>query len=170
MKKLFYSAVVITALLTTSCTPTTPVTPSTNNVVIGPQPKFQFKANGTLYILDAVFDNRIGWTGYPYLDNVDEPGFSLSAVPGGQTSIDVSFPSPNNINVGTYNNPNLIGVQTPDFINITSSTNGTFNLIITRVSNGTADGTFFGTVWPASNPTNIVNITEGTFSNIPVIN
>ena len=190
MKKIFLAVVVLISLSLFSCTPSTPVTPSTNNVVIGPQPKFQFKANGTLYICDALFDSRIGWYGnyyqqlqqdgggvcpgfYPY-DNVGDSylGGGCSTDMNGDAFVCLGITT-SSITNGTFSTTNLSAadchfaafpITSPAYWIATQQT-----IVITRVSNGTADGTFSANL-TSSVGNSSVNITEGTFSNIPVIN
>ena len=192
MKKIFLAVVVLISLSLFSCTPSTPVTPSTNNVVIGPQPKFQCKVNGTLYICDAMFDSRRGWItnggNGGYNENVyiggELPGVYLVVDPnqyqlvGGisnsqiETWVVLPFVTSSAITTGTYNSNNLNAIDMGSYPFDALGTiydYSTNTITFTRVSNGTADGTFSGTVWPSSNPTNIVNITEGVFSNVLVI-
>ena len=186
MKNLFYSMVVMTTILLSSCTPSTPVTPSTNNVVIGPQPKFQFKANGTLYICDALFDSRIGWYGN-YYQQLQEGGGEVPAIhtyngqnelSGGletgplnsSTYLNLQIPSAT-ITVGSFtsNNMSIVDCSFEAFPTTGYWKSNSHTIVITRVSNSTADGTFTATLTSTVGSTT-VNITEGTFSNIPVFN
>lgn len=170
----------------TSCTPSTPVTPSTNNVVIGPQPKFQFKANGTLYICDALFDSRIGWYGNWY-QQLKEGGGQVPAVytyngqnelSGGletgplnsSTYLNLQIPSAT-ITVGSFtsNNMSIVDCGFAAYPTTGNWKSNSHTIIFSRISNGTADGTFSATLTSTVGNTT-VNITEGSFSNIPVLN
>lgn len=149
-----------------------------NNVTsncIGPQPKMQFKANRVLYSCDAIFDSRLGWA-----DNIPTIGYDASSGGLGGLSgsfnptsnfpngggIDIIFrrPIPPPLTVGTYNSlDQLPGGTDGSFGNC-----GNFTINISRVSNGTADGTFYGTVWESATPNQVITISEGVFSNVIV--
>ena len=192
-KKLLLQSLLLLIIYSCSTPSTsTPSTPSTTNSCIGPQPKFQFKANGTLYVCDAVFDNRLGWVGNhtPYRNEGQVPNLhyaSNSSYSGGTTITThyyvlqggVSTSSSEtyiNLNIQTNTLP-LVSVPYNE-TNIFSDcvfnlggggyTTSTHSITFTRISNGTADGSFSGTVKSSSTPSNTVNITDGVFSNIPV--
>jgi hypothetical protein len=166
-----------------SCNKPADAQPQSQTFCMGPQPKFQFKANGKLYVCDPVFDKRIGWVmtngsefeGYtPGLfigNDGSELGGGLITTSGEETYINLflsttSIPSP-----GTYNENNIGSDSNFDFDNC-SYTGSTHTITFTRVSNGTADGTFSGTVKTGSfscqTTPKTVTITEGVFSNVPI--
>ncbi len=161
-----------------SCSQQAPAQTSNSNC-IGPQPKFQFKANGNLYICDAIFDSRLGWVGnvipYNVVPHIQPDGQNGSyGLTGwvknasGNTFINFYFPSTNTVTVGTYNSSSSDCQFSFDSHSYNS---GSQVINFTRVSNGTADGTFSGTVQSVmATPTQVVTITEGVFSNIPVFN
>jgi hypothetical protein len=179
---LTFSASII--LFNISCNKESDAQPNSNSSnCIGPQPKFQFKANGKLYVCDAVFDKRIGWSGN--FNDLNEGGvpclrgstrFELSGglyspTSGESTYINL-FLSNTNPTVGTYNENNIGSDCNFDFDNYIY-TSSTHTITFTRVSNETADGTFSGVVKTVSfggqpNPNMTVTITDGVFSNIPI--
>ena len=194
MKRLFYSAVVITALLMSSCTPDNPTTTNNQTTTICPQPSLQFKGNGILYVCNAVADSRLGWVGFPRLVNQDNPsnnysGYNLEFTnhkiyseegtwsanyPITQNTVDayIDFgPTVANLTVGNYSNTDM-GMGFPN-LNYTYETNpNSLNLNITSLTNGLASGTFSGSIPGGTGPLNNgpqMIITDGIFSNIPVI-
>jgi hypothetical protein len=152
-----------------SCEPTTPEPPTPNNVVIGPQPKFQYKANGALIIADAVYDARVGYISYPAMikyngSNSYEFGSSNGETTGSLTnSLIFGIPA----NVITQTTYSITGSDSK--IGGLSYYSANVTMTITRVSNGYADGTFNGTL-SRTNPGSTVTLTEGKFSNVPIIN
>jgi hypothetical protein len=153
-----------------SCEPTTPEPPTPNNVVIGPQPKFQYKANGALIIADAVYDPRVGYVNYPAITKSYRYAsiYEFSSF-GGEEIVPLTTRlyfgiSANVLTQTTYactNSDSSIGGINYDGENMT--------ITFTRVSNGYADGTFSGTISRTS-PASTVTITEGKFSNVPILN
>lgn len=192
MKKLFYSAVVITALLMSSCTPDNPTTTNNQTTTICPQPSLQFKGNGNLYVCNAVSDSRVGWAGYPYLRKIlnGSSGFNfslnfgnikdyndnfqwMSNFPITQYSVLgwITFPLNNTlIAADTYNhNDNVIEFSTQNYRY--EGGFGDISLIITNINNGLASGTFSGSLPGGTGTVNYgpqMNITDGVFSNVPV--
>lgn len=182
---LFSAAIIIFQI---SCSQQAPAQTSTTNC-IGAQPKFQFKANGTLYVCDAVFDNRFGWKGNYFPDEQGElpnlrfnssstnPHYELcggmSTSTTNKSGINLflqttSLPSENI--VYNYNNVTSdCGFSFSNSAYTMSSFIVTFNNI-NRNNSGVASGIFSGTVWPTSTPSQIVTITDGLFSNIPIFN
>jgi len=170
---LFSTAIIIFQL---SCSQQAPAQTSS---CIGAQPKFQFKANGNLYVCDAVFDSRLGWVGNfqsrynvaPNLEGITGI-YSLSGAvrnSSGLTSLIFMFSSTNPPSFGTYNGSSSDCCFSFDSVN--TYNRGSQIINFTRISNGTADGTFSGTVQKGMpTPTQTINITEGVFSNIPVFN
>jgi len=178
---LFSAAIIIFQI---SCSQQAPAQTSTSNC-IGPQPKFQFKANGVLYNCDAVFDTRFGWKAKSYKDlfgelpsitlspNDTRPNFELSG--NASTTVNdimhfnfINYSTPSPIAL-TYNSiSGGADCKFPNDNNIYGNSN--HSITFTRVSNGTADGSFSGTVWTTSASSQIVTITDGVFSNIPVFN
>jgi len=157
---------------------------STNNC-LGLQPKFQYKANGTLYVCDALFDNRIGWYGNFTNQLHGEGGGELPAVYINSNEFEISGGVSISTTSSTYINLYIQSLSSPTTNTPYTSTNihsdcsipmsstindrSTHTITFTRVSGGTADGTFFGTVWPNSAPSQIITITDGMFYNIPVL-
>ncbi len=144
---------------------------STNNC-IGPQPKFQFKANGVLNNCDAVYNNRIGWINGPsfclnnkpgssHYELVSSDGYGFSN--GGNSII---FILPNNQQPAT----GLFSItDTDSYINGVNYAQCNQTIIITAIENNgtTIKGTFSGTF---TNGTNNITITDGEFSEVPIIN
>jgi len=181
---LMFSASII--LFNISCNKESDAQPNSNSSnCMGPQPKFQYKANGKLYICDPVFDKRIGWTqanntfftGYtPSLSSSavgsTELSGGLTTSSGKEVFINLFLSINSTPSVGTYNENNISSdCRFEEFDNYSYSSS-THTITFTRVSNGTADGTFSGTVKTSSfagqpNPNKTVTITEGVFTNIP---
>ena len=134
---------------------------------IGSQPKMQFKWNGTIYNSDAVFDIRIGWATYPYIKFISSGAGNILSSSNGQSNVflQLYFPSSQNLAAGSYpvTNGNCACI-----INGTSYTTGTFTIVINIVANGYAEGTFSGSV-STSNGSSTLTITEGVFSNVPIV-
>ena len=157
---------------------------STNNC-LGLQPKLQFKANGSLYVCDALFDNRVGWYGN-YTDQLHGEGggelpavyvnSSESSITGGR-SISTTSSTYINLYIQSLSSPTTntpytsTNIHSDCSIPMSSTINdrSTHTITFTRVSGGTADGTFSGTVWPTSAPSQIVSITDGVFLNLPIL-
>ena len=170
-----------------SCSQQAPAQISGTNC-IGPQPKFQFKANGVLYVCDALYDSRVGWYGNLF-GQLQEGGGNLPRIINGDTII-LSGALKTTSSNSTYT---YIGLFIPNATllstgaiytstNVYTDCNFSFSygngymynksnhtVTFTRVSNGTADGTFSGAVWPTSAPSQVVTITDGVFSNLPVL-
>jgi hypothetical protein len=129
-----------------SCETTTPEPPTSNNVLIGPQPKFEYKANGVLINSDAIYDARIGYIDFPHIIRSGSNGFSFSSA-GGEY-LTVSLPNFLNFSILT----NVITQTTYSCTGSDSKFGGLFyysgnqTITITRVNNGYADGTFSGTI------------------------
>lgn len=194
MKKLLLGSLVLLmfsasiVLFNISCNKESDAQPQSQTFCMGPQPKFQFKANGKLYICDPVFDKRIGWTkanNYEGTDATDgytpdlHIGRDGSVIGGGYTSasfadtyINLALKITSTPTTGIPYNENDIesDCRFEDFDNNNSFYNrSTHTITFTRVSNGTADGTFSGTVRTTNtNPIKTVTITDGAFSNIPI--
>ena len=149
---------------------------STSSTTQPPQPKLQCYENGVLCIYDAVWDNRIGWIDYPNLNNsytnqTDKSHpydlFAYHPTFSNDTSvkhINFYFPNNNPLTVGSVN------ITLNDcWFQHNSFPKGSGVITITRLSNGTADGTFSGSFNSYSGSPATLNITQGQFSNIPVI-
>jgi hypothetical protein len=151
-----------------SCEPTTPEPPTPNNVVIGPQPKFQYKANGALINQDAVYDPRVGYITYPAIIKYNGSGSyefrSFNVTVGSLPNRLIFFIQANTITQTTYTT-----TGSDSYNGGLGYFSGNQTITITRVSNGYADGTFSGTI-SRTNPASTVTITEGKFSNLPIIN
>jgi hypothetical protein len=174
MKKTFILFVLGIAILLSACSTENPTNPNpTSTSCIGPQPKFQYKVNGALRVINATFDPRFGWKN-EYRDGTanhqelpkltqDDTRCSISCN-GIDSEIWLGFTS-QIISTGTYTDSFPGDFEDPSvFINGSQFVNNTVN--ITRFSNGTVDGTFTATV---TNGTLTASITEGQFSNIPVV-
>jgi hypothetical protein len=202
MKKIFLITFLYTFL--SSCTPDTPDTPvpPTNNSVIGPQPTFQFKGNGTLYVCNAVADSRLGWVGFPRIvkqvnknpingsitSNYDiiicnkkdiptkysQEGAFLANYPITQNTVAGTFVFGSNISNLTTGTFQIIDMGI-DFINLGYHYEFNPNVItltITNVNNGLASGNFSGVIPGGSSQINNgpqMTITEGIFSNVPIL-
>lgn len=160
-----------------SCETTTPEPPTSNNVVIGPQPKFEYKANGALINQDAVYDPRVGYIISPAITQDQDGNYSIISYygyaegygQGGKILNYLQFLFPRNITI-TQTSYLLPGAGFSDSkIGGLSYFSANVTITITRVSNGYADGTFSGTI-SKTNPASTVSITEGKFSNVPIIN
>jgi hypothetical protein len=190
MKKLLLGSLVLLifsasiVLFNISCNKDSDAQQQNQTNCMGPQPKFQFRANGKLYICDPVFDKRIGWVqannfdwieGYTPSLSSDEDNTLLSGgfstVSGADNYINLALSITSTPTVGTYNENNIESdCRFEDFDN-TGYYRSTHTIKFTRVSNGTADGTFSGTVRTTdTNPVKTVTITDGVFSNIPIFN
>jgi hypothetical protein len=174
MKKIFLAVIVTLSITLFSCTPENPTT-SNNTTSIGPQPKFQFKANGIIQYNDAQFDKRIGYVLYPVIEIKNNELYFSSRQIDNDEPVEVTARFPYNSNVlvtTTLTNPTYLSIRTPNPYFNSSSINlslENFVFSISRFSNGTADGTFSGTLTTTDNNSSIT-IAEGTFSNIPVLN
>jgi hypothetical protein len=169
-----------------SCNKPADAQPQSQTNCMGPQPKFQFKANGKLYVCDPVFDKRIGWTmvnNYEGTGATDgytpdlHIGSDYSILGGGylspsfvETYINLKLSTTSTPTVGTYNENNIESDCSFSEIDNNGFYNrSTHTITFTRVSNGTVDGTFSGTVRTTNTtPVKTVTITEGVFSNIPI--
>lgn len=161
-----------------SCEPTTPEPPTPNNVVIGPQPKFQYKANGALINQDAVYDPRVGYIISPAIIQDQDGKYSIISVygyaegygDGGKilNYLSLNFPNTTTITQRSYLLPGQ-GYSDSKIGGIRSYFSANVTITITRVSDGYADGTISGTI-SKTNPASTVTLTEGKFSNVPIIN
>lgn len=178
---IFFSLSII--LFQVSCkkeaTAQTGTSSSTN--CIGERPIFKFKANNVLYDCSASFDSRVGWYGNTYPSQVSniiegevptiskDLGSSGYYFTGGNQNgyigfEDISTSAPV---VGTISKVNSrADCYIPPFA---SFTRATYTITFTRVSNGTADGTFTGTLINSSNPSITCPVTEGVFTNLWVL-
>ena len=149
------------------------------------QPKLQFYANGVLYNMDAVWDSRIGWINYPqfYKDYYAGSGGSgyYYSLQGSTYNNNTALVHPNNyINLGITNNSSIavgtFNLSSPANIDCSFGTSpnlgvnyssGNYSITITAVSGNEVTGTFSGTIntYPVTTP---LNITQGTFSNLPI--
>jgi len=189
MKIVFYSVVLLSTFFLSSCTPDTPVT-TNNNTAICPQPKLQYKGNGTLYVCNAVPDSRFGWAGYPYFINIsdgcvlDFVNYKIGPRQHGSPISYVNFPATQNKiqgsfyfntpgstpNIGTYNTVDIALSFNDDTYHYEDVPNSIV-LNITSLANGLVSGTFSGVIPAVNNGISHgpqMNITEGVFSNIPV--
>ena len=178
---LMFSASIV--LFNISCNKDSDAQPNpTSSNCIGPQPKFQFKANGKLYVCDAVFDKRLGWVAnrapfvynenIPFLDVYDSESILSGSVYSSSTNSSLTTINlainTTNPSVGTFNETNVYGECNFDFDDYTYTVHS-HTITFTRVSDGTADGKFSGVTKVASNPNQSVSITDGVFSNIPIV-
>ena len=193
MKKLILGSLVLLmfsasiVLFNISCNKDSDAQQQNQTNCMGPQPKFQFRANGKLYVGDPVFDKRIGWTKVNNYEGTNSGdgytpelsiGSDVTLLSGGYTSasfadnyVNLALSTTSTPTVGTYTENNIISdCRFEDFDN-TGYTRSTHTIKFTRVSNGTADGTFSGTVRTVNTtPVKSVTISEGVFSNIPIFN
>ena len=176
MKKLLMGSIALTLfsisiiIFQISCKKEANAQNSTNNC-IGAQPKIEFKGNGILYTNNARFDNRIGWYNYACIDTANSnPSNTLDELrtgPLNSTSsfMDLFFPNSTNIASGTYTSTN----QAIDcVINGIRYYTGSYTININIQSDGTADGTFSGTLYQQNNQGSNIVLTDGVFSSIPV--
>jgi hypothetical protein len=148
----------------------------TSNNCIGPQPKVQFNANGKTYNGDYKFDQRLGW----FIDFDETPSSIMIFNNSMQFTVVTSnvysqmrftFPNITEPTAGTtYTYLVKPGTCYFDNTNGSSENGGTISLTFTRVSGGTADGTFSGAISYTSPLNQTITITNGAFSNIPVFN
>jgi hypothetical protein len=174
MKKIFSLFVLGIAILLSACSTENPTNPNpTSASCIGPQPKFQYKVNGELRVINATFDPRFGWKN-EYLSGSGDQTFNylprlisnsrINEISCFSQSILLHLRFSSIINgTGTFTNNHPEEFRDPS-IYINGEINHTVN--ISRYTNGTVDGTFTATV---TNGTLTANITEGQFSNIPVV-
>ncbi len=137
-----------------------------------------------MYVCDALFDNRVGWYGnftnqlkkgggeIPAV-HVNSNGFVISGGVSisttGVASINLFVQSSSNTSSGSTHTSTNVYLDSRIPISSTLNDRSTHTIIFTRVSNGTADGTFSGKVWNSSTPNQTVSITDGIFSNLPVL-
>ena len=138
----------------------------------------QYYANGVLVNCDAIADVNLGWIGYPYINS------STSR----QLRIDLhgsNHQRDDGINLGLCNNCgsvitlgqypiNTVGSKSIDckiqsfFYNNGPPHNaGDYTVNVTLIQNGLASGSFSGILLPYYSGDPVMNITNGTFSNIP---
>jgi hypothetical protein len=162
---------------------------------VGVQAKLQFKGNGVLYECNAVFDSRVGWVGYPYINKKIEqqgsqPTYKLAFknyknyawsddiswivnYPATQNTVDGSIYIGSTISVGTYTNTNQV-IFFEKLVYKYEDIPKCLVVNITSINNGLASGTFSGTLPSGYNGTPNqaahpqMNITEGVFSNVPI--
>jgi hypothetical protein len=185
MIKIINPLVLGIVILLSSCSTENPTNPNpTSTNCIGPQPKFQFKANGVMFVCDALFDSRMGWYGN-YYQQIREGGGQIPGIyalngqyelSGGietaplnsLTNINLQIVSPS-ITIGSFSASNVIvGCTFAEFPTTGSWKSNGHTVVLSRVSNGTADGTFFASLTSTVGNTT-VTITEGQFYNIPVL-
>ena len=165
------------------------------NSCIGPQPKLQFKSNGVLYNLDALFNSKLGWINSPVITKIP-----ITPYPGGPTykyrcrlqagndKGDLNYLPNTNMPSDafflidfSYNNPKLLAGNYKNdagdmFCTGTNNCaecntfNNTITININTITNGYASGTFSGNIPAGSSPckNESMTITDGVFSNIPV--
>ncbi len=175
---LFSAAIIIFQI---SCSQQAPAQTSTSNC-IGPQPKFQFKANGILYVCDALFDSRVGWygdwlatDGTRYIVGAEIPSVGNDLSGGKSVSptnaVTINLPLPNGVPTLApivVQNSGFLDCHIPGISGIFG--NGNYTINFSRISSdGYADGTFSATIWQTSAPSQTVSITDGVFSNLPVL-
>jgi hypothetical protein len=152
----------------------------TNTNCVGPQPKLQFKANGTLCQYNGVFNEKIGWIATPYISKQVNPTFS-GAIYGLLTFYDLgdaegtTYPAYLNNTGGWIYFPSTtqqLGVDSYQCTEFDARANGLrvqsggITINITSFQNNYATGTLSGNLNTANG---VVTITDGTFSNLPVI-
>ena len=186
MKKLLLGSLVLLmfsasiVVFNISCNKESDAQPQSQTFCMGPQPKFQFKANGKLYVCDPAFDKRIGWVMAnssireyysPDLFSSSqgtELGGGLVTSSGKRVFINLFLSNTSTPSVGTYNENSIQSDSRFEEFDNNSYNSSTHTITFTRVSNGTADGTFSGTVRTTNtNPIKTVTITDGVFSNVP---
>lgn len=155
---------------------------------VGPQPKLQFVANGVTYNCDAIYKEGLGWVKAPYINTgavFGAGGFTLvasstkgyddgmyifsnlqhtahlSLYKNAQIAANSSYTIQNGHNVALYNNGTLVA-------RAENNTTTSISLTITSIVNGYASGTFSGQTDSNDPRLPRINISEGTFSNIPV--
>jgi hypothetical protein len=167
---LMFSSSII--LFNISCNKESDAQPSTSNCV-GPQPKVQFNANGKTYNGDYKFDQRLGWTTNEFESTTIQLSNNLMEFyiwsSNYYSRLGLKFPNVSNLTAGTtYTYLAQPGNSYFDNTTGSSEKGGTISVTFTRVSGGTADGTFSGAISYTAPSNQTVTITNGTFSNIPI--
>ena len=175
MKQVLLGSVILTffaisiTLFQLSCSKSSEAQTQTSNC-IGTQPKMQFKWNNNLSNCDAVFDAKLGWKTSPTINGKNN-NFTLMSWEGygylstSVASLNLYFPNGQQPVVGSYTVTNGF---CDCFINNTQYSKGTYTIVITSVANGYANGTFYGSVSTTSG-SSTVTLTEGVFTNIPIV-
>jgi len=180
MKKVTtFIAVIALSITIFSCTKST--SNSSSSTTQPPQPKLQCYENGVLCNYDAVWDSSLGWINYPRFNNLldsmngyqlqtDLPGF-MSAYDTSTKGIQFILPYDKPLSLGSVN---IIGFNIWKWgsptVGFDMWNKGNGVITITRLSKGSADGTF-SCVLLSGSPSQYpnLNITQGQFSNIPVL-
>ncbi|MFN5334916.1 MAG: hypothetical protein ACK5BV_06995 [Bacteroidota bacterium] len=143
----------------------------TNNNCIGPQPKFQFKANGVIKNCDAIFNPLIGWDKCPVIQYFpSDTSWTIKGFIGWGQDFDgegIYLEAGGAPMVKTYENARVVTARINNIFDSVDDANGSFRIVITSITNNRATGTFSGQL-RTSNGSISVQITEGVFSNIPV--
>ena len=156
---------------------------STPQSITKPQPKMQYYANDVLIICDASGDVTSGWINYPYINS---KGFGAQRI--GIHGVDKEDANSINFNLGLCANCTTVDIgkyplsimggkdvdcKIKGFIyNSGYSTGSDYTINITLIQNELASGTFSGILNPSTSGVQtigpILNITKGSFSNIPI--
>lgn len=175
MKRILLSSVILTffavsiTLFQLSCSKTSEAQTQSGNC-IGEQPKMQFKWNGNLSNCDAIFDSKFGWKTSPTINGKNN-NFTLMSWEGygylstSLASLNLYFPNNQQPIVGSYTITNGF---CDCFINNTAYSRGTYTIVITSIANGYANGIFNGTI-STSSGSSTITLSEGIFSNIPIV-
>lgn len=162
---LFFALSII--LFQISCTKEADSQSSTSSC-LSLKPTFQFKINGLVKNCDAVYNELIGWDKCPIIQQYGNKNWILIGRSGRNSSLNAE---------GIY----LTGSTTTPVVGTSSNTNpfavidniayyfGNYTIIITKIENNRASGTFSGTLKVTSTSPSL-QITEGTFSNLPIGN
>jgi hypothetical protein len=178
MKKLLLGSLALTifsisvTLFNISCNKDSDAQPNSNRSnCIGPQPKFQFKANGVLKNCDAVFNPLIGWDKCPIIQYIpSDTSWGITGFIGWGQDFEgegICLEAGGTPMVKTYENARVQTARINNIFDSADDANGSFRIVIESITNNRATGTFSGQLRTSNGSIN-VQITEGVFSNIPV--
>ena len=161
------TTILVALLLTTTIFSCTKSSSSSNSSSTSKQPFLQFNGNGVTYTCKASWNpNDSTWDYGPSIQRFSN-GFWLNM---DFTSTSAFYLWSNDtLKIGNLNVPYPDGIlNSVTYHNgPIGNSNGTVGTIsVTRISNGTADGTFNAVAQPDSSNKPVMNITQGQFSNI----
>jgi hypothetical protein len=132
-----------------------------------PQPKMQFAINGTTYNRDATNTGGV-WVNGPQIEKNGSGRYELE---GGNMPepviVGLDLCACSTVAAGTYPVSGQAGSEIQHNSKVYSGLN--YTVVITSINNGLATGTFSGTFSAYLAPSDVINVTNGTFSNVPII-